>query len=166
MSMTFDLGGVGMWDEEGRRFYVGNQVIFQDVDDYDHQVDGDIGVIVSIANEPDERDHQDYMAVWLYRSYKVVRAFEGDVLHHKGPDVSFHDDAHQNLYDIDWWVRLVCYTKPPTDIKWSSFVDPHTGNTFARGDCVVSEENYASSQFDRHNVDVNVGDKCVLLFSL
>ena len=79
MSIPFDLGGVGMWDEEGRQFYVGKQVIFQNVHAYDHQVDGDIGVIVSIANEPDERDHQDYMAVWLYICRKFVRAFEGDV---------------------------------------------------------------------------------------
>ena len=62
-------------------------------------------MIVSIANLPDERDHQDYMAVWLYRSHKVVRAFKIDVLHHKGPDDYFDDDIQLMLYDLDWWVR-------------------------------------------------------------
>ena len=53
--------------------------------------------------------------------------------------------------------------KPPRDIKWSSFVDPHTGNEFSLGDCVVIEKNYVLSTFDRRNVEVNIGDKCVLL---
>ena len=102
MKFLYDFEGDGLWDEDGRRFFEGNQVIFQNVDEYDHQVNGDIGVIVSFANAPDERDHQQYMAVWLYRSHKVVRAFEIDVLHHKGPDNYFDDDVQLMLYDLDW----------------------------------------------------------------
>ena len=52
---------------------------------------------------------------------------------------------------------------PPAGIKWSYFVDPHTGNEFAQGDCVVIEEDCVLSQFYRRNVDVKVGYKCVLL---
>ena len=79
MSMLCDLEGVGLLDEDGRRFVAGNQVIIQNVDEYDRQVNGDNGVIVSIANVPDGKDHQDYMDVWLYRSHRDVKAFESDV---------------------------------------------------------------------------------------
>ena len=166
MKFLYDYAGDDLLDEDGRRYFEGNQVIFQNVDEYDHQVNGDIGVIVSIANAPDERDQYEYMAVWLYKSHKVVRAFESDVLHHKSPDDYFDDDVKLMLYDLDWWVRPPCYETPPIGTKLSDFVDPHTGNEFSLGDCVVIEENYVLSTFDRLNDEVNIGDKCVLLDSL
>ena len=51
---------------------------------------------------------------------------------------------------------------PAYVITWDIYVDPHTGNLFDRGDCVIIEENYVISQYHR-DVHVGVGDKCVLL---
>ena len=61
--------GIGMFDEEGYRFHIGNQVIFQEPDcdcqETDcactEQKEGDIGVIVNITTHPDKRDALDYI---------------------------------------------------------------------------------------------------------
>ena len=65
----------------------------------------DIGVIVEITTEPDERDHCDYMAVWLYRNCKVVRVWEGDVTHHGPVDDCFLSEIHEEDSDDDHWER-------------------------------------------------------------
>ena len=65
MNFPCDFEGCGLWDEDGRRFFERKQVIFQNVDEYDHQVNGDICVIIIFANAPDERYHQQYIAFWL-----------------------------------------------------------------------------------------------------
>ena len=114
MNFLCDFERDGLWDEDCRRFFESNQVIFQNVDEYDHQVNGGIGVIVRFANAPGERDHQQYMDNWLYRSHKFVRAFEIFALHHKGPDNYFDDDVQLRLYSLDWWVRPPCYEIPHT----------------------------------------------------
>ena len=104
--------------------FLGNQVVIQNVDEYNHHVNSVIGVIFGIANVHDDRDHQEYMAFWLYRSHKVVRVFEFDVLHHKGPDGYFDDDVHQMLYGLDWWVIPPCYEKPSCRNKMELFCRP------------------------------------------
>ena len=160
-----------MFDEDGRRFWIGNQVIFlepdcecQEPDCTCHeQKEGDIGVILDITTVPDERDAVDYMHVWLYRNRKVVRAYEWEVLHNHAPDDNFLNEVHHEKYDVDWWQRPPHYEAPPSNISWNDFVDPHTGNVFAKGDVVVIEQNFVFSQFHRHEVDIEVGDKCVLI---
>ena len=93
--MFFD--SIGMYDEEGRRFWIGNQVIFQETDcdcqepdcTCTEQKEGDIGVIVYITTHCDEREALDYMQVWLYKNCKVVRAYKHEVLHNRAPDGHF-----------------------------------------------------------------------------
>ena len=124
---------------------------------------GGIGVIVEITTEPDEMDHCNYMVVWLYRNCKVVRAWEEDLTHHAPVDDCFIDEIHDSRYDDDHWERPDAWERPPTGLTWDMYVDPHTGDTFARGDCVIIEANFVFSQYHRHENDVGVGDKCVLL---
>ena len=124
---------------------------------------GDIGVIVEMVLDADERDESQYIVVWLYRNYKVVRAYENDITHHGPVDDCKFCYVHDKEFDDDWWKRRPGWEIPPSFISWDSFFDPHTGNLFARGYRVVIEQNYVTSKFHRNMVDVNFGDKCILL---
>ena len=82
------------------------------------------------------------MDVWIYRNCKVVRVREVDVTHHGPVDDCFLSDIHEEDYDDYWWERPEWQERPPSSITLDMYVDPHTGNAFARGNYVVIEDNY------------------------
>lgn len=126
------------------------------------QVKDDIGVIIEIVMDPDKKDGSQYMVFWLYRKFKVVWAFETDT-HHGPVDEFNYCYVHNEEFDDDWWQRRPGWEIPPSGISLDYFVEPHTGNIFSRGDCIMVEQNYVTSKFHHNMVDVNFGDRYVLL---
>ena len=161
------MGNAGsqLTTEAGVPFFEGQKVIFiEEQDSFKEQVMGDVGVITEIVMTDDERQESQYLVVWLYRNRKVVRVFDLEEITHEGPvDDCLFSDVKKERYDDDWWERGYKWEPRPSGIHWDSFVDHHTGNQFARGDCVLIEPNFCKSQYHRFMVDVNVGDKCILL---
>ena len=88
---------------------------------------------------------------------------EDDLTHNAPVDDLFSSWNHDSCYNNDHWKRLGDWERPPTGITWDMYVDPCTGDTFARGDCVIIEPNCVFSQYNLHENDVGVGDTCVLL---
>ena len=72
--------GYRLTNEADVLFMEGEKVIFnEDQASLLVQVNGDIGVIVNVFLDPDERSESQYMVVCLYRNCKVVRDFEIDI---------------------------------------------------------------------------------------
>lgn len=127
------------------------------------RVKGDIGVIVKIVLEIEKINKCQYMAVWFYRNYKVVRVWEGDATHNGTVDDCFLSENHEEEYYDDWWKRPEGWERPLSGITWDMYVVPHNGNIFPRGNFLIIENNCVISRYHSCDVDVAVGDKYVLL---
>ena len=137
--------GYQLTTEAGVPFMEGQKIIFiEEQDSTKEQVKGDIGVIIEIVLFNDEREESQYLVVWLYRNRKVVRAYDNEITHEGPVDDCSWCDVTDGEYDDDWWERGPRWEPRPSGICWDSFLDPHTGNHSARGDCVLIEPNYTT----------------------
>lgn len=94
----------------------------------------------------------------------MVRVCANDITHHRPVDDCNFFYVNNEEFDDDWWQRGPGWESPPNGIRWDSFVDLHTVNLFARGDCVLIKKSHITSKFHLYMVDVTVGDKCVLIY--